>query len=92
MAQQRTVLVADDSEDDFLLLKIAFSRVNFPHKLLHVLDGDHVITYLDGVSPFSDREHFPFPDLLILDIQMPYGNGFDVLTILSDRPAIQIRA
>jgi CheY-like chemotaxis protein len=85
MADGKIVLMADDLDDDFLLLKAAFRKAALPHTLVHVPDGDHAIMYLEGVPPFSDRYRFPFPDLLILDIQMPHGNGFHVLTILRAR-------
>jgi len=51
-----------------------------------VPDGTHAINYLNGFPPHSDRGQFPFPDLAILDIQMPNGNGFDVLKFLHHRP------
>jgi CheY-like chemotaxis protein len=90
MAKGKFLLVADDCEDDFLLLKVSFRRAGLPHRLFHVEDGDHAIMYLEGSSAFSDRRRFPFPDLLVLDIQMPHGNGFQVLSILRNYPEIQV--
>jgi CheY-like chemotaxis protein len=89
MTTGKIVLVADDSEDDFLLLRTAFTKAGLPHRLFHVGDGNHAIMYLEGIAPFSDRHRFPFPHLVILDIQMPNGNGFEVLSILRERPLIQ---
>jgi CheY-like chemotaxis protein len=86
----KIVLVADDLTDDFLLLKAAFRKAGLPHRLVHVDDGDHAIMYLEGISPYCDRQRFPFPDLLILDVQMPNTNGFDVLTVLRKRPHIAL--
>ena len=87
-----TILVADDSEDDFLLLQAAFRTADLPHTLIHVPDGNQAIMYLQGLSPFSDRHRFPFPNFLVLDLQMPHGNGFEVLTFLRGQPELQVPA
>jgi len=44
------------------------------------------MTYLKGADPFQDREAFPFPDLLMLDLKMPQADGFEVLATLRNRP------
>lgn len=80
----RIVLVADDSDDDFLLLQKAFRLAGLKHELVRVRNGDAAITYLRGDSPFEDRQRWPFPDLLLLDEKMPGGSGFDVLRFLAE--------
>jgi CheY-like chemotaxis protein len=42
-------------------------------------DGEEAISYLGGLSTFGDREKYPFPDVLILDLKMPRKTGHDVL-------------
>ena len=84
------ILIADDSDDDFLLLKAAFRKAGLTHKLIHVHDGEQTMMYLQGTKPFHDRNTFPFPDLLMLDIKMPHGNGFEVLEELRKRPEIRL--
>ena len=46
--------------------------------------------YLDGEAAYHDRDKFPFPDVLILDVKMPNGNGFEVLGRLRERQHIRI--
>src|SRR5437899_6100021 len=78
------VLVAEDSDDDFLLLRKAFRWAGFKqHELIRVRSGAAAITYLKGESPFEDRQRWPLPDLLLLDFKMPDGDGFDVLHFLA---------
>jgi CheY-like chemotaxis protein len=73
------VLVADDSEDDRFLLKQAMRRARRLQLAGEVTNGRDVISYLSGHADFSDREKFPLPDLLLLDLKMPHLDGFEVL-------------
>lgn len=90
MPGHKQVLVAEDSEDDFTLLRIAFQKAGLAHTLSHVRNGEEAIRYLTGQPPFSDRAAHPFPQLLLLDIMMPGTNGFDVLTFLRTQPSLKV--
>ena len=64
-----TVLVADDDDNDMLLLQMAFKKAG--HRFFRVKDGVEAVAYLKGEGPFSDREKFPYPSCLLLDLRMP---------------------
>ena len=89
MSKTKDILVAEDSSNDFFMLEAAFSAAGFGHNLHRVRDGTEVIAYLKAESPFADRTLFPFPHLLILDVQMPKSCAFDVLRFLRERPNFQ---
>ena len=77
------VLVADDSENDRELLKKAVQKVGGRLRVIgEVSNGSDVIAYLKGHQHYKDREKFPLPDLLLLDLKMPLKDGFEVLTWL----------
>jgi DNA-binding response OmpR family regulator len=82
------VLLVDDADNDRMLFKIAFDQVEPKQlRLLKPLkNGAEAISYLAGCVPFADRQAFPYPDLLILDLKMPLKNGFDVLEWLRNQP------
>src|SRR5262249_21297458 len=42
-------------------------------------DGAGAIDYLAGKGEFADRTKYPLPCLLLLDLKMPYKDGFEVL-------------
>lgn len=80
------VLVADDSPDDIFLLEQAFKKAGGQSRLWHVGDGQQALDYLAGKGRFSDRRAHPFPDVLLLDLNMPHKDGFEVLKWLRENP------
>jgi CheY-like chemotaxis protein len=90
----RHILVADDSETDFLLLQRAFHLSGFSHRLTHVRNGLHAVNYMKGDPPFQNRATSPPPDLLIIDDNMPEMSGMDILKFLREQslpvPAIML--
>jgi|HubBroStandDraft_6_1064221.scaffolds.fasta_scaffold229993_2 CheY-like chemotaxis protein len=87
MSAGRAVLLAEDDENDVLLLQLAFQQAGVRNPLLTVGDGQEAIDYLSGAGPFSDRSRFPFPHLLILDLKMPRKTGMEVLQWLASDEA-----
>src|SRR5437867_976474 len=74
-----TILVAEDSDIDLFLLRRAYVKAHLPYALQVVHDGEEAINNLQGKPPYSNRDEFPAPDLLLLDLKMPRVDGFDVL-------------
>jgi CheY-like chemotaxis protein len=79
MNRSISILVADDSEDDVLFLRRAFVKAGGSEVLEHVTDGGMAIDYLAGRGIYDEREKYPFPRLMILDIKMPGKDGLEVL-------------
>ncbi len=77
--RSKIILLAEDNSDDALIFKMFFSRAKLPHTLYAVEDGQQTINWLSGKAGYADREKFPMPNLLILDLKMPIKNGFEVL-------------
>ena len=79
MNEQQTILLVDDSENDLFLMHNAFKKAEFNVPLQEVHNGDEAIAYLKGDGPYGDRGKFPLPAVVLLDLNMPIKNGFDVL-------------
>ena len=73
------VLIVDDNPDDIELLRLAFEKAKAPCGLRSVQDGREAIQYLSGEGKYEDRNQYPMPLLVLLDLNMPRLNGFEVL-------------
>jgi CheY-like chemotaxis protein len=73
------VLIVDDDPDDIELMQLAFEKAKAPCALMSAADGAEAIKYLSGEGEYSDRDIYPMPLLVLLDLNMPRVNGFDVL-------------
>lgn len=73
------VLVADDSESDQMLTARLIGKSNCLKMVAAVNSGEMVKDYLSGRGKFLDRNRFPFPDLLLLDMDLGAISGLEVL-------------
>ena len=89
MNEDRTILLVDDSLDDIFLVRTAFENAKLTNPIQEVHNGDEAIAYLQGESPFDDRSKFPLPALMLLDLNMPTRNGFEVLEWLRAQPVLK---
>jgi len=85
------LLVVDNSDEDRLLLKRLFQRHARFRIVGELCDGDDAISYLSGQSVFSDRDKYPFPDIMLLDLRMPRTSGYEVLQWLQTQPFDRLR-
>jgi CheY-like chemotaxis protein len=85
------VLLVDDSDADRYFLRRALRDNERLGVVAEVEDGDEAIAYLRGDGRFNDRQKFPFPDLVILDLKMPRITGYEVLEWLQTQSFDELR-
>jgi CheY-like chemotaxis protein len=88
MTGHATVLLVEDDPDDILLTQIAFEKARLANPLEIARDGEEAIAYLSGEGKFANRNQYPLPVLVMLDLKMPKVNGFQVLEWLRSHPEI----
>src|SRR5215813_3318735 len=79
MEDQYTVLLVEDDLNDIFLVKRAFKMARIENPLQVVTDGQEAISYLRGDDKYANRELYPLPKLIVMDIKMPRVTGFEVL-------------
>jgi CheY-like chemotaxis protein len=91
MTRQKTepVLYAEDEADDVFFMQAAFKRAGVERLLHAVSDGEQAIGYLAGTGPYADRELYPLPGLVLLDLNLPGRSGFEVLAWLRSQPTFR---
>jgi CheY-like chemotaxis protein len=89
MIEKQAILLVDDSENDLFIMRKAFEKAQFNHPVYEVYNGVEAISFLRGDPPYNDREKYPLPTVMIMDLNMPKQNGFDVLGWLKLQPGLK---
>lgn len=73
---QRTILVVEDDRDIAKLIQYCLAR-----------EGFAVRQAADGEQALQEFELAQLPDLVIMDVMLPYRSGYELLANLRRRPA-----
>ncbi|HSU53250.1 MAG TPA: response regulator [Candidatus Dormibacteraeota bacterium] len=86
---RKTILIAEDSEDDIFFIQRGFVKAGLDYQLRFVRNGRQVMDYLSQKAPFEDVKEFPVPALLLLDLKMPVVDGLEVLAWLRGESSLR---
>lgn len=73
------VLLVEDDSFDVQVIQAAMARTPGQVQLIRVENGDKAVDYLSGTAPYDDRQKYPLPVTMILDIKLPRRSGLEVL-------------
>jgi len=86
---RKVILIADDDPDDRLMIKDAFNEHKNPPELLFVEDGEELMRYLTRKDKYAENEDYPFPQVVILDLNMPRMDGRQALREIKSDPKLK---
>lgn len=83
------ILLADDDEDDVVLIRDSFERSKLVNDLRVVEDGAELMDYLTRRGAYADPARAPRPDIILLDLNMPRMDGREALTEIKTDPELK---
>ena len=81
-----SIVLIDDSHTDNLLNEQVIYKANLAHEVIVFDNAEESIDWLQTSDDFGG---YPQPALILLDINMPWMNGWDFLDAFEDLPAYQ---
>jgi chemotaxis family two-component system response regulator Rcp1 len=76
------ILLIEDNEGDAVLARESFRRLDKNINLTHIYDGEESLQFLDS-------KILALPDLIILDLNLPGMNGFEILKYIKESDSLK---
>jgi CheY-like chemotaxis protein len=87
--QTPTLLVVEDSDEDFFALQRMMKRASIPHRVERCTDGDDALDFLYHTGKYVDNQTAR-PSLILLDLNLPGTDGREVLHQLKQDDSMKI--
>ena len=81
----KLILLVEDVESDAIVFRLAAQRAGLVGPMYCVASGTEAMSYLIGRGEYNDRQRYPFPAVMFLDLTLPDLKGFDVLAAARNR-------
>jgi CheY-like chemotaxis protein len=85
MNKKLKILLVEDNEGDILLTSEALEDSNFNHKLVVARNGREALEIIKLAGDVKNQ----LPDLILLDINLPFKNGHEVLKAIKSDEKIK---
>lgn len=83
------ILLVEDNRMDVELTLDAFREARLMNTVQVASNGQAALDYLFGRGQFADRDKYPLPDLILLDLKLPGIDGFEVLRQVKSAPILK---
>lgn len=83
------IVLAEDDEDDCLLIKEALAESRILNELHWVRDGEELMDYLKREKQYRHPQKAPVPGIILLDLNMPRKDGREALMEIKSDPELK---
>lgn len=73
------ILIADDDLEDQMLIYDALKENHLKNNIQCVENGEELLLYLRNEGKYADRQKYPTPGIVLLDLNMPKKDGREAL-------------
>ncbi|ARS36443.1 response regulator [Pontibacter actiniarum] len=84
------ILIADDDAEDRMLVKEALEESRLTNQMQFVENGEELIDYLHNRGKYTDKEKYPTPGLILLDLNMPKKDGREALKEIKEDEHLRV--
>jgi CheY-like chemotaxis protein len=85
MTSSSTILLVEDNVDDVFLMRRALKDARVCNPVMVLESGAEAIDYLAGTGKYQDRDAYPLPVVVFLDLKLPFTYGYEVLAWIRQR-------
>jgi len=82
------ILLVEDDNNDVFFFERAMTRAGLGAPVYIAHHGHEAMSYLSGVGNYADRDRYPIPRCIFLDLKMPLVDGFKFLEWLRAQPPL----
>ena len=86
----KPILQVEDDPNDVFFLRQAMTKAGVANPIHVASDGQQAIDYLAGAGKFADRDKFPLPCLVLLDLKLPHVMGLAVLQWIREHSGLPL--
>jgi two-component system, response regulator len=87
---EKVILLVEDNPDDVALTLRAFKKSNIQNKVISIEDGQEALDYFLCKGRFEGKDPQDLPSVVLLDINLPKVNGFEVLKAIRENKSTKL--
>ncbi len=88
-AISRTILIVEDNPEDYETTIRALKKSGLSNPIKRCEDGDDALDYLYRREQYADSEKAPKPSVILLDLNLPGTDGWEVLKEIKQDPNLK---